>query len=110
MLRIGDAANVADPLTGDGIGHALKSGRLAAEAIDAVSSTQPKIVTTQESLAENQRSLKTLLEGMAPAHAKIDDIHSDVRDVKRDVGTLLQRERPGPPLAGPSGGSGRSGC
>ena len=35
VLRIGDAANVADPLTGDGIGHALKSGRLAAEAIDA---------------------------------------------------------------------------
>jgi flavin-dependent dehydrogenase len=26
---------VADPLTGDGIGHALKSGRLAAQAIDA---------------------------------------------------------------------------
>jgi flavin-dependent dehydrogenase len=35
VLRVGDAANVADPLTGDGIGHALKSGRLAAEAIDA---------------------------------------------------------------------------
>jgi flavin-dependent dehydrogenase len=35
VLRVGDAANVADPLTGDGIGHAVKSGRLAAEAIDA---------------------------------------------------------------------------
>jgi flavin-dependent dehydrogenase len=35
LLRIGDAANLADPLTGDGIAHALKSGRLAAEAIDA---------------------------------------------------------------------------
>jgi flavin-dependent dehydrogenase len=34
VLRIGDAANLADPLTGDGIAHALKSGRLAAEAID----------------------------------------------------------------------------
>ena len=34
ILRVGDAANVADPLTGDGIGHALKSGRLVAEAID----------------------------------------------------------------------------
>ena len=33
-LRVGDAANLADPLTGDGIAHALKSGRLAAEAID----------------------------------------------------------------------------
>jgi flavin-dependent dehydrogenase len=35
VLRIGDAANLADPLTGDGIAHALKSGRLAAEAIHA---------------------------------------------------------------------------
>src|SRR4030095_12600933 len=33
ILRIGDAANLADPLTGDGIGNALASGRLVAEAI-----------------------------------------------------------------------------
>ena len=33
VLRIGDAANLADPLTGDGIGNALVSGRLVAEAI-----------------------------------------------------------------------------
>ena len=35
ILRIGDAANLADPLTGDGIAHALESGRLAAESIHA---------------------------------------------------------------------------
>jgi menaquinone-9 beta-reductase len=35
VLRIGDAANLADPLTGDGIGNALASGRLLAEVIDA---------------------------------------------------------------------------
>ena len=35
VLRIGDAANLADPLTGDGIGNALASGRLAAKAIAA---------------------------------------------------------------------------
>jgi menaquinone-9 beta-reductase len=34
VLRIGDAANLADPLTGDGIGTALASGRLVAEAIE----------------------------------------------------------------------------
>jgi menaquinone-9 beta-reductase len=33
VLRIGDAANLADPLTGDGIGNALASGRLVAEAV-----------------------------------------------------------------------------
>jgi flavin-dependent dehydrogenase len=32
-LRIGDAANLADPLTGDGIGNALRSGYLVAEAV-----------------------------------------------------------------------------
>ena len=35
VLRIGDAAQLADPLTGDGIGNALTSGRLVASAIDA---------------------------------------------------------------------------
>jgi len=34
ILKIGDAANLADPLTGDGIGNALKSGRLVADVID----------------------------------------------------------------------------
>ncbi len=34
VLRIGDAAGLADPLTGDGIGNALTSGRLLAEALD----------------------------------------------------------------------------
>ena len=33
VLRIGDAANLADPLTGDGIGNALASGRVVAEAV-----------------------------------------------------------------------------
>jgi flavin-dependent dehydrogenase len=33
VLRIGDAANLADPLTGDGIGNALASGRLVAAAV-----------------------------------------------------------------------------
>jgi len=33
VLRIGDAANLADPLTGDGIATAIRSGRLVAEAI-----------------------------------------------------------------------------
>jgi flavin-dependent dehydrogenase len=41
VLRIGDAANLADPLTGDGIGNALKSGRLVAEVIGAQASGTP---------------------------------------------------------------------
>jgi len=40
VLRIGDAANLADPLTGDGIANALKSGFLVAQAIDAAASAQ----------------------------------------------------------------------
>ena len=37
--RIGDAAALADPLTGDGIGNALLSGRLLAEAVASTSGT-----------------------------------------------------------------------
>ncbi|MEO8755075.1 MAG: NAD(P)/FAD-dependent oxidoreductase [Casimicrobiaceae bacterium] len=37
ILRIGDAANLADPLTGDGIANALASGRLVAESIAGAS-------------------------------------------------------------------------
>ena len=33
LVRIGDAAHLADPLTGDGIGNALLSGRLLAERV-----------------------------------------------------------------------------
>jgi flavin-dependent dehydrogenase len=33
VFRIGDAANLADPLTGDGIANAIRSGRLVAAAI-----------------------------------------------------------------------------
>jgi flavin-dependent dehydrogenase len=34
ILRIGDAANSTDPITGEGIANAVLGGRLAAEAID----------------------------------------------------------------------------
>lgn len=42
VLCIGDVAGLADPLTGDGIGNALTSGRLLAEAIDAGARWQPR--------------------------------------------------------------------
>jgi len=35
LLLAGDAADLADPLTGEGIYYALRSGQLAAEAADA---------------------------------------------------------------------------
>lgn len=34
VLRVGDAANLTDPITGEGIANAMLSGRLAAQAID----------------------------------------------------------------------------
>lgn len=39
VLLIGDAAGLADPLTGDGIGNALCSGRLLAQVIDQAQGT-----------------------------------------------------------------------
>lgn len=38
VLRVGDAANLTDPITGEGIANALWSGRLAAQAIDGARS------------------------------------------------------------------------
>jgi flavin-dependent dehydrogenase len=38
VLRVGDAANLTDPLTGEGIGNAVRSGLLAASAIEGARS------------------------------------------------------------------------
>lgn len=40
VAYVGDAAGMADPLTGEGIGPAMVSGRLAAEAVTAVSASR----------------------------------------------------------------------
>jgi menaquinone-9 beta-reductase len=40
-LFVGDAAAAADPLTGEGIGQALRSGRLAAQAVVAAGALAP---------------------------------------------------------------------
>jgi menaquinone-9 beta-reductase len=41
VLFVGDAAAAADPMTGEGIGQALVTGRLAAEAIDRCGPDRP---------------------------------------------------------------------
>lgn len=43
MLFVGDAAAATDVLTGEGIGQALLTGRLAAEAITAAGATRPDL-------------------------------------------------------------------
>lgn len=48
VLRIGDAANLADPLTGDGIANAVLSGRLVAEAITGATSREDAAKRWQE--------------------------------------------------------------
>ena len=48
VLFVGDAATATDPLTGEGIGQALESGRLAAEAIAADSPSEPATVTYEK--------------------------------------------------------------
>lgn len=44
VLFVGDAAAATDVMTGEGIGQALVTGRLAAEAIDAGGALQPDVV------------------------------------------------------------------
>ncbi len=46
VLFVGDAAMATDVMTGEGIGQALLTGRLAAEAIDAGGALQPDVVAS----------------------------------------------------------------
>ena len=47
VLFIGDAARASDTMTGEGIGQAVLTGRLAAEAIIATGALQPDVVRTR---------------------------------------------------------------
>lgn len=60
VLFVGDAAAATDPLTGEGIGQALETGRLAAQAIGAGGQANPAMVT-----ATYRRSLAG---GLVPDH------------------------------------------
>jgi flavin-dependent dehydrogenase len=54
VLLVGDAAGLADPITAEGISHALWSGRLAAEAIAGHPADPVKTAAAYQSLlAEN---------------------------------------------------------
>jgi geranylgeranyl reductase family protein len=46
VLFVGDAAAATDVMTGEGIGQALLTGRLAAEAIIAAGALQPEVATS----------------------------------------------------------------
>ena len=48
VLFVGDAATATDPLTGEGIGQALESGRLAAQAIATENPSEPAAVTYEK--------------------------------------------------------------
>jgi len=48
VLLAGDAAGLADPLTGEGISYAIRSGRLAAEAILAAAEDPPSAARRYE--------------------------------------------------------------
>jgi geranylgeranyl reductase family protein len=47
VLFVGDAARATDTMTGEGIGQAVLTGRLAAEAIIATGALQPEVVCTR---------------------------------------------------------------
>jgi len=60
VLIAGDAAGLVDPITGEGIGHALHSGQLAAEAaVDALAAGQP------------ETSLRRYRRGLRPLHRSL---------------------------------------
>jgi geranylgeranyl reductase family protein len=55
VLFVGDAAAATDVMTGEGIGQALLTGRLAAEAIEQGGALQPRLVADEyEALVRNE--------------------------------------------------------
>lgn len=59
VLRIGDAANLTDPITGEGIANALLGGRLAAQSIDGA--RDPAQAQRRWQRAYDERMLPELL-------------------------------------------------
>lgn len=60
VLLAGDAAGLVDPITGEGIAHALHSGRLAAEAAGAALAA-----------GHPETALRHYLRGLRPVHASL---------------------------------------
>lgn len=46
VLLVGDAANLMDPLTGEGVYYAVRSGKMAAEAVVAAIKQEPRKIRT----------------------------------------------------------------
>jgi flavin-dependent dehydrogenase len=63
ILRIGDAAGYVEPFTGEGIGWALSSGRILADAILAPTGILPPIVASARYRAAHRREF-------GPVHAR----------------------------------------
>ena len=71
VLFVGDAARATDPMTGEGIGQALETGAMAAEAIMAAGYASPAVAaqrytgTVQRSLAVDHRLANLLTRALS---------------------------------------------
>lgn len=98
VLVAGDAAGLTDPLTGEGLYYAVRSGKLAAEAIDRyLRGNRPNLESFSESV--NRFLMPELLEARrigAVFNAVPGTIHRYVRDNERAwraFGKILRGER-----------------
>ena len=68
-LFVGDAARATDPMTGEGIGQALESGVLAAEAIVAAGALQPWVAQRRyEASVRQTLALDNRVAGLLSTH------------------------------------------
>jgi flavin-dependent dehydrogenase len=93
VLRIGDAANLADPLTGDGIGNALASGRRVASVIagsrDAHAAAQVWQRYCEQEFFPDLRWALVLRRLLTATAAK--NVAARVLDIAPALGTRLHR-------------------
>jgi geranylgeranyl reductase family protein len=91
VLFAGDAARLADPLTGEGVGQALESGIAAAEAILAGGAPQAVAATYEQSLAAGLR----LDNRLASAVSRLLTTPRGARAVVRGAGLPFARDHVG---------------
>ena len=69
VIWVGDAAAATDPMTGEGIGQAIETGRLAVECVVAERRSTRHHVTTPEATAAGEAYERALRRGMVKDHA-----------------------------------------
>ena len=91
VVLVGDAANLMDPMTGEGIYYAVRSGKMAGEAIvKAIAEDQKGIVGYQEALKSNLFQDLTVALKLAKTVYRFPRVAYTILKSNKDLGLLYR--------------------